>query len=138
MAALVAMAIVGTMPGLLTTVSAVDDGTPPARPVDLVWANGQLWDSVVLGTLHGNVPMQTLDEFYMIPGQNPVAESAPGDADYSAGRWLPVMLQWVGSGSAPLFTDGEQVEAAMTAGDLVVVAMGTPFLCPLTNPNNGA
>ncbi|HKZ47825.1 MAG TPA: hypothetical protein VJ397_03445 [Thermoplasmata archaeon] len=129
-----ALASVGL--GLLPTAMAAHGNAPPPKAVDLIWANGQLWDSVLLGALHGNVPPQTLDALYMVAGQNPVSAAAPGDSDYNGGRWLPTVLAWVGAGAPPLFTDGEQVEASMAAGDLVVVGTGSPFLCPLTNPNN--
>lgn len=140
-AAIAAFAVVlgaGLVPGFVSTASAVHGGTPPAHMVDLIWANDRLWNTVVLGELHGNVPAHTLDAFYVIPGQNPVAESSPGDSDYNGGRWLPTVLAWVGPGTQPLFTDGEAVKAAIDGGSLVVMGTGNPFLCPLTNPNDTA
>lgn len=134
MAAMVALGM-GFVPGLLGTAAATRGGAPPAHAVNLIWANDELWNTVVVGPLHGKVPVHTLDVFYMIPGQNPVSEAAPGDADYNGGRWLPTMVAWVGAGAQPLFTDGEDVKAALMSGDLVVVGMGAPFLCPLTNRN---
>lgn len=124
--------------GIPGSALAVHSGTPPSHEVDLVWHNDELWNSVVLGDLHGKVPPQTLDPFYMVPGQNPVAGAGPRDADYNGGRWLPTMVQWVGVGAQPLFTDGDDVETAIENGDLVIVGMGSPFLCPLTNPNDSA
>lgn len=137
-AAVAALAVVlgvGMVPGFLQTASATHGGAPPAHVSNLIWANDELWNTVVLGALHGNAPAHTLDAFYMIPGQNPVSEAAPGDADYNGGRWLPTMLSWVGPGAQPLFTDGEDVKSAIAGGSLVVVGTGNPFLCPLTNPN---
>ncbi|MFQ6013434.1 MAG: hypothetical protein ACE5LS_07300 [Thermoplasmata archaeon] len=132
----IALLLIGILPGFAATVSAVNGGAPPARPVDLVYHDDVLWDSVVLGPLHGNPKPTTLDAFYMIPGQAPVAGAGPGDRDYNGGRWQPTMVAWVSGGAQPLFTDGDAVEAALAAGDLVVTGSGAPFLCPLTNPNN--
>lgn len=135
--ALVVLAV-ALLPGLTLTASAVHGGAPPAHQVDLVWHDGQLWNSVVLGELHGRAPAHTLDAFFMGLGENPVAGSGPGDTDYNGGRWLPTMVKWVGAGSQPVFTDGDEVEAAIAVGDLVVMGTGAPFLCPLTNPNDAA
>ncbi len=108
--------------------------TPPAKPVDLIWHNDQLWNTVVLGPLHGPTPMQTLDAFYMVDGQDhPVAGAGPGDRDYNGGRWLPIPVSC--DGGCPLFSDGDEVEAAIAAGIAEAGEPGTPFLCPLTNRN---
>jgi len=116
----------------LGSAAAVDDGAPPGRPVDLVWHNGELWNSVVLGHLHANPPPQTLDPFYTFPGvQNPVAGAGPGDSDYNGGRWQPYAC--TGGGS---YTDGDQVEAAIAAGTITCTPAGDPFLCPLTDRND--
>lgn len=131
-----AIGLMSVVPGLMLTAAASNGGAPPAKPVDLVWANDELWDSTVLGPLHGSPKPHTLDAFFLVPGQNPVSDAAPGDKEYNGGRWLPTMLSWVGAGAQPLFTDGEDVQAAIDTGDFVVLGTGTPFLCPLTNPNN--
>ena len=121
--------------GLVLPAAAVNGGAPPARLVDLVYHDDELWNSVVLGAIHGNPPAHTLDAFYMIAGQNPVAGAGPGDRDYNGGRWLPTMVMWAGAGPQPLFTDGDAVEQALDVGDLVITGTGNPFLCPLTNRN---
>lgn len=118
------------LPGLTSSAVAVDSGTPPGMTV--IWHDGELWNSVVLGDLHGNPPAHTLDALYIVPGQNLVAGAGPGDSDFNGGRWIPTMVAWVGGGPQPLFTDGDAVEAAIGAGDLMVTGTGTPFLCPLT------
>jgi len=107
--------------------------TPPAKPIDEIWHNDQLWNTVVLGPLNGPVPDHTLDAFYLIDGQNPVAGAGPGDSDFNGGRWLPLPVSC--DGGCPLFTDGDDVEAAIVAGIAEVGEPGTPFLCPLTNRN---
>lgn len=119
--------------GVVLPAAAVNEGAPPARLVDLVYHDDELWNSVVLGPIHGNPPAHTLDAFYMVPGQNPVAGAGPGDRDYNGGRWLPTMVEWVGGGGQPMFIDGDEVEAAIDSGDLIVTGTGDPFLCPLTN-----
>lgn len=130
------VALLAVTLGVAMPAAAVHGGAPPAKMVDLIWHDGELWNTVVLGGLHGNVPEHTLDAFYMVPGQNPVAGAGPGDSDYNGGRWLPTALVWT---VAPyLLTDGDDVEAAIDSGDLVVDGTGDPFLCPLTNPNDSA
>ena len=131
---LAAMVLIAFTP----TASAANGGAPPVKPVDLAWHDDVLWDSVVLGPLHGNPAAHTLDDFYVGLGQNPVAGAGPGDSDYNGGRWIPTVLSWVGAGAQPTFTDGDDIEAALASGDLIVIATGAPFLCPLTNPNNSA
>lgn len=132
----IAVLLMAISAGSAASALAVHGGAPPARPVDLIYHDGELWDSVVLGDLHGNPRPHTLDAFYVGLAQNPVAGAGPGDRDYNGGRWLPTMVSWVGMGPAPLFTDGDDIEAALDAGELVVTGTGTPFLCPLTNRNN--
>ena len=108
--------------------------TPPPKPVDLIWHNGQLWNTVVLGELRGPVPEQTLDAFYMVDSQdNPVAGAGPGDVDYNGGRWLPIPVSCVDE--CPVFEDGDAVEAAIADGIVTVGEPGIPFLCPLVNRN---
>jgi len=116
--------------------SAVNNGAPPGRPTNLAWHDGELWNSVVLGPLHGNAPAHTLDAFYTFGTQEPVAGAGPGDSDYNGGRWQP--FSCTGGGD---FEDGDEVEAAIAAVDIVCTPnMGGPFgganfLCPLTNRN---
>ena len=117
--------------------AAVHSGAPPGKPIDLVWHNDQLWNSVVIGTLHGNPNPATLDVFYVFSDQNPVAGAGPGDRDYNGGRWLPTMVSCTSDPCGP-FTDGDDVEAALENGTLQVDGTGTPFLCPLINPNDEA
>jgi len=63
--------------------------------------------------------------------------AGPGDRDYNGGRWLPTMVSCTDGPCGP-FTDGDDVEAALENGTLQVDDTGTPFLCPLTNPNDEA
>jgi hypothetical protein len=139
---LVGFAAISVLLALALTIGApfalaVHDGAPPGKPVNLAWHDDQLWNSVVLGPLHGPTPPHTLDAFYTFPDQAPVAGAGPGDPDYNGGRWIPFSCT-----AAPgTLTDGDQVEAAILAGDIVCTPnaggpfMGANFLCPLTNRN---
>lgn len=130
--------LLGILVGLTIPASAVHGGAPPGRPTNLAWHDGQMWNSVVLGPLHGRAPAHTLDAFYVFPGvQAPVAGAGPGDSDYNGGRWIPFVC--TGGGA---YTDGDQVEADILSAAITCTPnMGGPFagqnfLCPLTNRNN--
>ncbi|MDX1657397.1 MAG: hypothetical protein R3343_01125 [Nitriliruptorales bacterium] len=82
----------------------------------------------------------SFDDIYVIQGghadQLPVAEAAPGERDFNGGRWAVQVLEWNGSGDAPLLTDDEAVDAALASGDLTVVHTNARyFLCPVAPLN---
>lgn len=124
--ALGAVLLLGAMAG---GALAAPQGSPPIAP-DAIYADGELFGTIGLNPLPFNDNPQAFDRLYMVPGQQAVAEAAPGP-DYNGGRWLPVPVTW--NTTPYLLTSDDAVHAAAAAGD---VAIGAPqydgaFLCPL-------
>jgi hypothetical protein len=130
---LVAVALLTTV--ILTALAASAVAAPkgnPGSPIveNAIYAGGELFGVIALGTLPFNGNEQSFDRLYTVPGQQAVAEAAPGPG-YNGGRWLPVPVTW---NVAPyLLTSAADVDAAAMAGD---ITLGTPlfdgtFLCPL-------
>lgn len=112
-----------------------DDG--PIVP-DLIWADGDLLGTVLLNPLPFNGKTNSYDKLFMVPGQNPVAEAAPGNPAYNGGRWIPTDVT-----KTMYFPDGHVITsyAALAAAEgygWVVIGAGdtsSTFLCPLI-PNH--
>lgn len=97
---------------------------------DAIYADGDLFGTVPNGALPYNGNDHSFDLIYVVPGQQAVAEAAPGP-DYNGGRWLPVPVTW--NVDPYLLTSEDAVLAAEGAGH---VTLGAPqydaaFLCPL-------
>lgn len=123
--ALAALLLVGASAG---SVLAAPQGTPIAP--DAIYADGELFGTIGLNPLPFNDNPHAFDMLFMVPGQQAVAEAAPGPG-YNGGRWLPVPVTW---NTAPyLLTSSDAVHDAAAAGD---ITLGAPqydgtFLCPL-------
>lgn len=112
-----------------TSASATPQDSQPIAP-DAIYADGTLFGTIFLNPLPFNDNPQSFDKPFLVPGQQPVAEAAPG-AGYNGGRWLPVPVTW-NTTPHTLISDGA-VQAAAGAGD---ISLGTAqheatFLCPL-------
>ena len=97
---------------------------------DAIYADGDLFGTVPNGALPYNGNEQSFDRIYTVPGQQAVAEAAPGPG-YNGGRWLPVPVTW--NVDAYLLTSEDAVMAAADDGH---ITLGMPqydaaFLCPL-------
>lgn len=113
-----------------TAGSALADAQGPPIAPDAIYADGELFGTIGLNPLPFNDNPHAFDEIYLVPGQQAVAEAAPGKG-YNGGRWLPVPVTW--NTSPYLLTSSDAVHAAAMAGD---VTLGDPqydgtFLCPL-------
>lgn len=124
----VVMAVVTAAPAF-----AANNGKSPIAP-DVIYADGELYGTIFLGSLPYNNNPQAFDQLFLIDGQdNPVAESAPGKG-YNAGRWLPTQVTTTDS-----FPDGTVIDShqalldAEAAGWVVIGDANTDaaFLCPL-------
>lgn len=98
---------------------------------DAIYADGQLYGTILLGGLPYRNNAHSFDRLFLVPGQAPVAEAAPGNKGYNGGRWLPVPVTW-NVAAYPLRSYAE-VQAAATAGH---ITLGSPitsaaFSCPL-------
>jgi hypothetical protein len=104
--------------------------TDPIVP-DAIYADGDLFGTVLQGSLPYNSHDESYDLLFQVPGQQAVSEAGPGNPDYNGGRWLPVSVIW--NSDPYLLTSYEAVLAAAAAGD---ITLGEPdraaaFLCPL-------
>lgn len=98
---------------------------------DAIYADGQLFGTVLQGSLPYNGHDASYDLLFEVPGQQAVSEAGPGNPDYNGGRWLPVSVTW--NSDPYLLTSYDEVQAAAAAGD---ITLGEPdrdsaFLCPL-------
>lgn len=98
---------------------------------DAIWADGSLHGTILLGDLPYRDNAHSFDQLFMVPGQAPVSEAAPGNPGYNGGRWLPTPVTW--NTDPYLLTSYAEVMAAVAAGH---ISLGSPmtdaaFLCPL-------
>ncbi len=98
-------------------------------PTNRIYANDELFTGV-------NAPRDLpshgkFDTIYVLgPGLMAVADAAPGDVDYNGGRWEVRPVTW--KTIAPTqFTNSEQVEAAVAAGQITIGDVIRRFECPL-------
>jgi hypothetical protein len=105
-------------------------------------------DGVAWGT-KGTTPLpapndhneQSFDKLYMIDGQLPVSEAAPGNPDYNGGRWWTVTVIWdddatpvtLTSFSADYVDDMENSIEYQLEEDNITLDFSEPsyFQCPL-------
>ncbi len=125
--------------GLIAAPAAAARGGEPGSPIigDALWADGDLYGTILQKSLPYNGNDASYDRLFLVPGQSPVAEAAPGNSDYNGGRWLPTPVEWADGVTPYVLTSHADVHAAAMAGDIVV---GEPmtnaaFLCPLI-PNH--
>jgi len=123
-----------------------DPGKPNFMPA--LWGDGELWGTK--GTTVLPMPndhnLQSFDKLFIFVGDNvatgqlPVSEAAPGNPDYSGGRWYTQTAQW-NMMDPPLVTSYSEIDYHVGAGNLTVMP-GSPggppmfFQCPLL-PVNG-
>ena len=131
--AIAALLTVGLIAAPASAARGGEKGSPIV--VDAIRADGDVYATIPQNALPYNGNNASYDQLFLVPGQEPVAEAAPGNSDYNGGRWLPTPVEWV---SAPyLLTSSAAVHAAAMAGDIIVSDPVTEaaFLCPLI-PNH--
>lgn len=112
-----------------------------------IWANGELYGTVVTPTSFKNPPKHSTDIIYSfamneLQGQRSVSEAAPGDRDYNGGRWSVHFAFFTVLGETVHDADGdkivdfelttaEQVLAHEALGHLEIVDANFYFVCPL-------
>ena len=84
------------------------------RVAEAIWANDNLYDTVVTPTTFIAPPEHSTDRIYSfmmsgLSGQRSVAESAPGDMDYNGGRWDVQMVIFTADGIAAHDPDGDGI-----------------------------
>ena len=125
--------------GLIAAPASAARGGEKGSPIigDLIWADGDLYGTILQKGLKYNGNESSYDKLFMVPGQNPVAEAAPGNSDYNGGRWLPTPVDWAEGVTPYELNSYADIHAAAVAGDVIVGApdTGAAFLCPLI-PNH--
>ncbi|NDV62610.1 hypothetical protein G0Q06_09120 [Puniceicoccales bacterium CK1056] len=117
------------------------------RVDDVIWANGDIYSTVLTTNSFKNPPAHTLDLLFNfdmsgLSGQRPVADAAPGVGHYNGGRWSVQLVAFTDAGKAAHDPDGDGVvNFELTSADMVLhhVELGhiviTPvnfyFSCPL-------
>lgn len=112
-----------------------------------IWANGELYGTVVTPTSFKNPPPRSTDIIYSfgmneLQGQRSVSEAAPGDRDYNGGRWSVHFAFFTTLGESIHDADGdgivdfeltnaEEVLAHEALGHLEIVDANFYFVCPL-------
>ncbi|KAA3634377.1 MAG: hypothetical protein DWP97_07250 [Calditrichaeota bacterium] len=124
----------------LVAASFVSAGGPPGGAI---WADGHAYKTIgTPANFPDKGPKDGIYVFDNLEGQNPVAESKPGDKDYNGGRWQVYVLAFTEEGLAihDANNDGaadfelmswEDVQTHIGLGHLEQVAVGPSFECPL-------
>jgi hypothetical protein len=131
---------------VLTGTTAVHAGGA-TRVAEAIWANDNLYDTVVTPTTFLSPPEHSTDMIYSfmmsgLSGQRSVAESAPGDLDYNGGRWDVQMVVFTAQGINAHDSDGdgfvnfeltnaEDVLAHEQLGHIIINEANFYFECPL-------
>lgn len=77
------------------------------------------------------LPKEGVDPLYLVPNQMPVIAYAPGDTEYSGGRWAVFDVEWT-TDNTFLITDFDTLDQAVTDGLLVTTRNPSKdFLCPV-------
>jgi hypothetical protein len=122
------------------------------RVAGAVWAEGELYDTVVTPTSFNSPPAGSTDIIYSfmmsgLAGQRSVAESAPGEPDFNGGRWDVHMAIFTAEGLQAVDPDGdgtanfeltsaEEVLEYAAMGYLMIHQADFYFECPLLPRNN--
>ena len=117
------------------------------RVAEAIWANDNLYDTIVTPTTFVAPPDHSTDVIYSfmmsgLSGQRSVAESAPGDRDYNGGRWDVQMVVFTAQGMDAHDPDGdgfvnfeltnaEDVLAHEQLGHIIINEANFYFECPL-------
>jgi hypothetical protein len=115
-----------------------DPGKPNFTPQ--IYGDGEVWGTK--GTTGLPAPndhnLQSFDALYLVPGQMPVSEAAPGNPAYNGGRWRTVMVMWntdpvlLTSYSSEYVDDMHSIEYHLGEGNIALDSTGASyFQCPL-------
>jgi hypothetical protein len=135
-AALVSVASIGAVaPAFAAPGNSNGNGAQASRKANfapLIYADGKLFGT----NLNGDLPAPTAanahsyDALYVLPGQMPVAEAAPGP-DYNGGRWSVVNVAWAPGVTPVLVTSEDTLLALAAQGKVTLTEAGVYFSCPL-------
>jgi hypothetical protein len=133
---------------VLSTGLRADPGKPDF--IASVYGDGTAWGTKGTTTLPApnEHDRQAFDALYVITnsnnpaGQLPVSEAAPGNPDYSGGRWFTHTVEWTADGFrdhgiVPILTSYDEIMVHENLGHLVITPGSFPggppvyFQCPL-------
>jgi len=120
---------------------------PAMRIAEALWANGELFDTVLTDTSFNLPPMHSTDVLYNfgmsgLQGQRSVSAAAPGDRDFNGGRWSVKVVVFTEAGKAAHDPDGDglanfeltsadAVLAHQALGHFDIIDTSIYFECPL-------
>ena len=121
---------------------------PASKAHDAIWADGQIWDTVLTpATFKAPKNPKSVDLLMVfdgsgLMGQRPVAEAAPYETDYNGGRWFVCLIEFTPAGLAAHDGDGDgwvdfelmsfdEVLAHYNLGHFTLMPTNTYFVCPL-------
>ena len=120
---------------------------PATRVSGAIWANNNIYDTVLTDTAFHLPPVHSTDVLYNfmisgLAGQRAVSESAPGDRNYNGGRWSVKLAVFTDAGKAVHDPDGDGiVNFELTNADdllehyrlghLEIIDTAIYFECPL-------
>ena len=107
------------------------------------YANGEVYRTVGTPTdlSRTRAPAHSFDRLYLVPGQMPVAEAAPGERDFNGGRWMVTAVSGdtaaaVADTDVDLNGNGvidsdDELGLAVDAGYLEIGGVVRLFVCPV-------
>lgn len=117
-----------------------------------LWANDQLFDTILTDTSFHLPPTQSTDVLYNfmmsgLGGQRSVSESGPGDRNFNGGRWSVKVVVFTEAGRAVHdpdrdgivnfeLTNADEVLAHQALGHLDIMDTSIYFECPLLKKKN--
>jgi hypothetical protein len=128
--------------------AASDKAKPALRVDDVIWANGDIYSTILTQNSFKMPPMHSVDILFNfaesgLSGQRPVSDAAPGDQHYNGGRWAVYLVKFTPSGMAAHDPDGDGVvdfelksaemvhHHAAVLGHLEIIPADVYFSCPL-------
>lgn len=126
---IIILTITAALAALITAAPAMA-GSSVISP-DAIWADGNLFGTFgAASALPANAPANSFDQIFLVPGQMPVAEAAPG-VGFNGGRWLPTPVTWNTAGY--LIESYAELMMAAEMGDITIGSANydAAFLCPL-------
>ena len=120
---------------------------PAGRAANAIWVHDELYGTVATDTAFTSPPPQATDVIFSfansgLEGQRSVAEHAPGDREYTGGRWNVMVVTFTPLGKTIHdgdndgevdfeLTNAEQVLHHAELGHLTIAEPGVYFECPL-------
>ncbi len=120
---------------------------PAARVADAIWANDELFATIITDTTFMSPPLHSTDVIYSfmmsgLAGQRSVADAGPGDPDFNGGRWSVHIATFTAQGVLVFdqdddgyvdeeLTNSDQVHEAADLGYIILSPANFYFECPL-------